>query len=131
MKRLLFLFFLALTWDNVVAEEYPFLNIEQANGDVTTYESTGVKFTFADGKLIVNQNGSQTSFTLTDLSKMYFSTTSGINSIDQEDEKSYDVISISGVKLGKFQDLSDMQNKLEKGVYIIKKGQQKYKITVK
>lgn len=131
MKRLLFLFILALTWDNVVAEEYPFLNIEQANGDVTTYESTGVKFTFADGKLIVNQNGSQTSFTLTDLSKMYFSTTSGINSIDQEDEKSYDVISISGVKLGKFQDLSDMQNKLEKGVYIIKKGQQKYKITVK
>lgn len=120
-----------MTWDNVVAEEYPFLNIEQANGDVTTYESTGVKFTFADGKLIVNQNGSQTSFTLTDLSKMYFSTTSGINSIDQEDEKSYDVISISGVKLGKFQDLSDMQNKLEKGVYIIKKGQQKYKITVK
>lgn len=131
MKRLLFLFILALTWDNVVAEEYPFLNIEQANGDVTTYESTGVKFTFADGKLIVNQNGSQTSFTLTDLSKMYFSTTSGINSIDQEDEKSYDVISISGVKLGKFQDLSDMQNKLEKGVYIIKKGLQKYKITVK
>ena len=131
MKRLLFLFILALTWDNVVAEEYPFLNIEQANGDVTTYESPGVKFTFADGKLIVNQNGSQTSFTLTDLSKMYFSTTSGINSIDQEDEKSYDVISISGVKLGKFQDLSDMQNKLEKGVYIIKKGQQKYKITVK
>lgn len=131
MKRLLFLLVLVLSWGNSFAEEYPFLNIEQANGTITTIESTGASFTFSDGKLFVTQNGTSTSFTLTDLSKMYFSTTSGIKTIDEEEGNQYDVTSVSGMSIGKFDNLSDIQSKLNKGVYIIKSGQKKFKITVK
>ena len=62
---------------------------------------------------------------------MYFSTTSGIKTIDEEECNQYDVTSISGMSIGKFDNLSDIQSKLNKGVYIIKSGQKKFKITVK
>ena len=131
MKRFVFLLLLALSWGKIVAEEYPFLNIEQANGTVTTFESIGTTFTFKDGKMNVTRNGSSTSISLTDLNKMYFSTTSDIKDIDLQDDKPFTVVSITGVKIGEFDNISDLQNQLKTGVYIIEKGKQKHKIAIK
>lgn len=133
MKRLTLVFLLVLSWGKIVAEEYPFLNIEQTNGTITSILSTGTTFTFSDGKMIVTQNGTSTSYSLTDLSKMYFSKTSvGIQNLEStEKEESFTVISLSGMKMGKFENMSDAHNKLNKGIYIIEKGKQRYKITVK
>ena len=131
MKRFAFLLLLALSWGKIVAEEFPFLNIEQANGTVTTIESIGTTFTFKDGKMTVTQNGSSTSIPLLDLNKMYFSTTSDIKDIDLQDEKPFTVVSITGIKMGEFENISDIQNQLKTGVYIIEKGKQKLKIAIK
>lgn len=131
MKRFAFLLLLALSWGKIVAEEFPFLNIEQANGTVTTIESIGTTFTFKDGKMTVTQNGSSTFIPLLDLNKMYFSTTSDIKDIDLQDEKPFTVVSITGIKMGEFENISDIQNQLKTGVYIIEKGKQKLKIAIK
>ena len=131
MKRFAFLLLLALSWGKIVAEEFPFLNIEQANGTVTTIESIGTTFTFKDGKMTVTQNGSSTFIPLLDLNKMYFSTTSDIKDIDLQDDKPFTVVSITGIKMGEFENISDIQNQLKTGVYIIEKGKQKLKIAIK
>ena len=131
MKRFVFLVLLALTWGKIVASDYPFLNIEQVNGTITTLESTGLTITFSDGKLIATQNGSSTSFSLTDLNKMYFGTTSGIKLFESDNDQSFTVYNISGTKMGEFKNSSDIYNKLSKGIYIVEKNGKSYKLSVK
>lgn len=131
MKRFVFLVLLALTWGKIVASDYPFLNIEQTNGAITTLESTGLTITFTDGKMIASQNGSSTTFSLTDLNKMFFGTTNGVKLLESENEKSFTVYNISGIKIGEFENTSDINNKLNKGIYIVEKGGKSYKLSVK
>lgn len=131
MKRFVFLVLLALTWGKIVASDYPFLNIEQTNGTITTLESTGLTITFTDGKMIASQNGSSTTFSLIDLNKMYFGTTNGVKLLELENEKSFTVYNISGIKIGEFENSSDINNKLNKGIYIVEKGGKSYKLSVK
>lgn len=131
MKRFVFLVLLALTWGKIVASDYLFLNIEQTNGTITTLESTGLTITFTDGKMIASQNGSSTTFSLIDLNKMYFGTTNGVKLLESENEKSFTVYNISGIKIGEFENSSDINNKLNKGIYIVEKGGKSYKLSVK
>lgn len=131
MKRFVFLVLLALTWGKIVASDYPFLNIEQTNGAITTLESTGLTITFTDGKMVASQNGSSTTFSLTDLNKMFFGTTNGVKLLESENEKSFTVYNISGIKIGEFENTSDINNKLNKGIYIVEKGGKSYKLSVK
>lgn len=131
MKRFVFLVLLALTWGKIVASDYPFLNIEQTNGAITTLESTGLTITFTDGKMVASQNGSSTTFSLIDLNKMYFGTTNGVKLLESENEKSFTVYNISGIKIGEFENTSDINNKLNKGIYIVEKGGKSYKLSVK
>ena len=87
-------------------------------------------FALSWGKIVAEEYPS-TSISLTDLNKMYFSTTSDIKDIDLQDDKPFTVVSITGVKIGEFEKISDLQNQLKTGVYIIEKGKQKHKIAIK
>ena len=55
------------------ADDYPYLTFETADGTKVSVAAADLTLTISDGKLVVN-NGAQ-SFTLTELSKMYFSST--------------------------------------------------------
>ena len=105
------------------AEDYPYLTFELTDGTKASVPAASLTLTINGTTLTA---GSQ-SFTLTNLSKMYFTTTNmstGIKSIENGeltiDSEIYD---LQGHKVTKAQ--------MKKGVYIIKTKEKSYKIVVK
>lgn len=132
MKRFVLLVALMATvLANVMADEYPFLTFEQTNGTTTTIAATGTTITFKNGNLIATQNGETKTIALTDLNKMYFSTTSAVRNMYAEEESDYEIYSIEGCKMGTYKNLSDAQAILKQGIYVVKKSGKTYKTTIK
>ena len=107
----------------VQAEDYPYLTFELIDGTKASVPAASLTLTINGTTLTT---GSQ-SFELTNLSKMYFSTSNmstGIKSIDNGeltiDNEIYD---LQGHKVTKAQ--------MKKGVYIVKTKEKTYKIAVK
>jgi len=116
------------------AYEYPYLVFLNNEGTATTLSVESLSITVSDGKLVAtNVNGSQT-FSLSDLSKMFFSKTTdltGINEMGTAYEEEVEVYTTGGVALGKFNNISAANASLKKGIYVIKNSQKTYIIAVK
>ena len=105
------------------AEDYPYLTFELTDGTKASVPAASLTLTINGTTLTA---GSQ-SFTLTNLSKMYFTTTNmstGIKSIENgeltNDSEIYD---LQGHKVTKAQ--------MKRGVYIVKTKSRTYKMVVK
>ena len=111
----------------VQAEDYSYLTFETADGTKVSVPASSLKLSISGTTLTA---GDQT-FTLSDLSKMYFSasdesSTSGIESIDYSqltDDNSTVIYDLRGHRLTKEQ--------MRKGAYIVKTKERTYKIIVK
>ena len=116
--------------------DYPYLMFQTADGTTTAVASSNLTITFSDGKLIATDanNGIQT-FTLTDLSKMFFSATADVTGIEEteaeEDDEAVEVFTTTGISLGKFENMKEAQSKLERGIYVMKSKSRTLKIAVK
>lgn len=100
------------------AEGYPFLTVQHSDGSQQSFASTGLVITFNDGNMVVSQNGTKTTLALSDLSKMFFSTTSGIQQTENEPatKSSEDIYDLSGRKII---NQSASLKTLPKGIYIV------------
>ena len=107
----------------VLAEEYPYLTFELTDGTKASVSTASLTLTINGTTLTT---GSQ-SFTLTNLSKMYFSTSAestGIETITSATlDEATDIYDLQGHKVTKDQ--------MKKGVYIVKTKEKTYKIAVK
>ena len=105
------------------AEEYPYLTFELTDGTKASIPTASLTLTINGTTLTT---GSQ-SFTLTNLSKMYFSTTNMSTGIETITTATIDdataIYDLQGHKVTKEQ--------MKKGVYIIKTKEKTYKIAVK
>lgn len=127
---------LLMVWGSALvaqAEDYPYLTFEMTDGAKVSVSVESLKLSFSETTLTA---GSQT-FTISNLSKMYFTTTSetttGIEyidnlSIDRLLSKDDEVYDLSGKRV-----LSGTSSnaKLKRGVYIIKSKDGISKIAVK
>ena len=88
----------------------------------------------SNGKLVaMNANGSQT-FSLTDLSKMYFTRQADLNDINQissSKDEQIEVFTIDNICLGKYLNINEAKASLKPGLYIMKNKQKSYKIVIK
>ena len=112
MKGLLFsLAFLAVSF-TAHADSYAFLTFETTEAKKVSVPTSSLTFTISGATL---KAGKQ-SFILTNLSKMYFTTsdmTTGINAINiTENDKDLEVYDLNGRKMN--------GNQLPKGVYVVK-----------
>ena len=102
---------------------YTYLTFEMTDGTKVSVATSSLTLTFSGNTLTV---GSQT-FTLSDLSKMYFSTsnesTTGIEEIASLDDEDAEIYDLQGHQIQKEQ--------MRKGVYIIKTKNRTRKILVK
>jgi len=133
MKRTILSFCLAAAFVSVAADDYDYLVFQTSDGSEQAVSVSNLKLTFANGALTAtNSDGSQT-FTLTDLSKMYFSdSATGISAVTANDgDESVEVYSVAGVRMGSFSFLSDAKSQLRQGVYVIKSNGKNLKISVK
>lgn len=115
------------------AYEYPYLTFEQADGTLQTVSVESLVLTFTDGKLIATNADGTLSLPLTDLSKMFFSTsgTTGITAEELNADEEVEVYSASGILMGKYDNLEAARQSLHRGIYIIKTNQSTKKITIK
>jgi len=126
MKKTLLLFLMAMMGTmGMKAADYPYLTFELTDGTKASVSvSSDVAMTFSGSTLTI---GSET-FTLTNLSKMYFSTsdetTTGISALETADSNEIEAIyNLQGHKVSRDQ--------MQRGVYIVKTKKGTSKITVK
>jgi hypothetical protein len=107
----------------VQADDYPYLTFETADGTKTSVSSSSLTITIQNGKLIAGSN----EFNLTDLSKMYFSTSDETTGIEELNfttlDDAVDIYDLQGRKVNKDQ--------MRRGVYVIKTRQGTRKVNVK
>ena len=113
----------------VQAEDYAYLTFETTDGAKASVAVEGLTLSISETTLTV---GTQ-SFTLTNLSKMYFSTTdestTGISEVMKADlNEATEIYDLSGKKIV---NSKSSNSKLPRGVYVIKTKQGTFKLNVK
>ncbi|MDO4929960.1 MAG: hypothetical protein Q4E59_02380 [Bacteroidales bacterium] len=83
MKRITLLLLFALTAVlGTTAQSLSYLTFRTADGTEQSLTAVGLKLTFSDGQLVATGNDGTTTFSLTDLSSMFFSeTVTGISNV--------------------------------------------------
>jgi len=124
MKKGLLLLLMMMGTLSIQADEYSYLTFETTEGNKVSISVSGLSISISGTTLTV---GSQ-SFTLTNLSKMYFSTsnetTTGINELTSADlNEATEIYDLRGVKVRKDQ--------LKRGVYIVKTKNGTFKVNMK
>ena len=134
MKKLVFTMLMMAGILQAKAYDYPYLVFQNSEGTATFFAVESLSITINDGKLVAtNADGSQT-FSLSDLSKMFFSKTTeitGINDINTNGSQEVEVFTTGGVKLGMFESITSAKTSLKPGIYVIKNSQKTYRIAVK
>ena len=123
MKKIVFIMMALVGALTVQAEEYTYLTFETTDGAKASVDVSSLA-------LIINGNtltaGSQT-FTLSNLSKMYFSNTNETTAIEEITtatlDEAADIYDLQGHKVTKEQ--------MKRGVYIVKTKSKTYKMIVK
>jgi len=131
-KMVCFLMVLMAIVQSSFADDYSYLTFQNADGTVKSVSVSSLTLTFANGTLTaVNSNGTY-AFTLTDLSKMYFtSDPTSIPGVIPSKEEAVEVYTLTGISLGKYSSLSEAQEQLEGGVYVVKSGDETFKMMKK
>lgn len=108
---------------SAMAEDYPYLTFETANGTKTSISTASLTINIQDGKLMA---GSM-ELTLSDLSKMYFSTSDETTGIEEVNiatlDDTADIYDLQGRKVSRDQ--------MRRGVYVIKTKNGTRKVNVR
>ena len=123
MKKFLLIMMALVGALTVQAEEYAYLTFETTDGEKASVAVSSLTLTINGNTLTA---GSQT-FTLSNLSKMYFSNTNETTAIEE----------ITSATLDEAADIYDLQGhkvtkeQMKRGVYIVKTKSRTYKMIVK
>ena len=126
MKRILLSLLCVIGVTIAKAYDYNYLVFQTANGTSTSVDVKDLTITINGTSLVVTNS----SGTLSDLSKMYFSSTAGITDISSDKNQEVEIYSPSGMFVGKFDNLLSAQKQLDKGIYIVKSDNQTSKINI-
>ena len=123
MKKIVIIMMALVGALTVQAEEYAYLTFETTDGAKASVDVSSLTLTVSGNTLTA---GSQT-FTLSNLSKMYFSNTSETTAIEEITtatlDEAADIYDLQGHKVTKDQ--------MKRGVYIVKTKSKTYKMIVK
>lgn len=123
MKKILFLLTILVGTLTAQADSYSYLTFETTDGAKASVDVSSLTLTVSGNTLTA---GSQT-FTLSNLSKMYFSNTSETTAIEEITtatlDEAADIYDLQGHKVTKEQ--------MKRGVYIVKTKSKTYKMIVK
>ncbi len=108
------------------AYDYPYLAFQTTDGTVTTVSVASLSITVGNGQLIATNSEGSTTFTLSQLSKMYFSTegSTGISAVDGSSSATTKVV----------YDLQGRQvrpDEMKSGIYVVKSNVGTRKVSVR
>jgi len=112
---------------------YNYLVFTTRDGTEKAITVENLKLSFVDGQLVVDNGVESQTYSLTSLSKMFFSesTVDGIVETVINGNEDVDVFTVSGIWMGKFGNVDDAKKSLQRGVYVLKQGKTTSKIAIK
>ena len=135
MKNILILILAFTTSLMTYANDYTYNYLVFTSQDGTEKAITveNLKMSFVDGQLVVDNGVESQTYSLTSLSKMFFSenTVDGIVETVINGNEDVDVFTVSGIWMGKFGNVDDAKKSLQRGVYVLKQGKTTSKIAIK
>lgn len=134
MKKVFFALLLAVQTASAELYDYPYVAFQTTDGIVKTISVSSLSLTVSDGVLIATSDDGAESFTLSDLSKMYFTTEAAVTKVqnaESTDTSGVEVTSLAGVFYGTFPSVEAARQSLPAGMYIVKNSKETFKIAVK
>ena len=136
MKKSLLLFFamMGLTATQADNYDYPYLVFQQSDGTVQSVAVESLVLTIDNGQLVATNASGTQSFTLSQLSQMYFATNvTAIGEVETATitDQPVEVFTLAGTAVGKFENISQAKAALSKGIYVVKSESQTLKIAVR
>ncbi|MCR5037699.1 MAG: hypothetical protein K6A73_10350 [Bacteroidales bacterium] len=131
MKKVLLTFIAMLAMLSVRADEYPYMIFQTTDGTIHAMAVESLSMEISNGQLVASNNEESKTFTLTDLSRMFFCTDStGIEEVFSDDAGEVTVFTVMGVFVGKYPNANDAVKVLDGGVYLLKTKYNTIKIAV-
>ena len=135
MKNILILILAFTTSLMTYANDYTYnyLVFTTQDGTEKAIAVENLKLSFVNGQLVVDNGVESQTYSLTSLSKMFFSesTVDGIVETVINGNEVVDVFTVSGIWMGKFENVDDAKKSLQRGVYVLKQGKTTSKIAIK
>lgn len=135
MKNILILILTFTTSLMTYANDYTYnyLVFTTQDGTEKAIAVANLKLSFVNGQLVVDNGVESQTYSLTSLSKMFFSesTVDGIVETVINGNEVVDVFTVSGIWMGKFGNVDDAKKSLQRGVYVLKQGKTTSKIAIK
>lgn len=119
------------------ADDYPYLTFRTSNGEEVSVATSSLVITFENGNMVATTDGTPLTISLADLSKMFFSAdATGIDEVTTKDglenaDEPVEVFTLTGISVGKYENLNQAKSTLQKGIYVVKGSSQTLKIAVK
>lgn len=112
---------------------YNYLVFTTQDGMEKAIAVENLKLSFVNEQLVVDNGVESQTYSLTSLSKMFFSdnTVDGIVETVINGNEDVDVFTVSGIWMGKFGNVDDAKKSLQRGVYVLKQGKTTSKIAIK
>lgn len=127
MKRILFMLTMLSVMSLTCAADYtyPYITFVKADGQSMTFSASGITMTPQSGVLTVNSDSGTETFTISELSKMYFSqdTPDAITAVNDAENTNGKVqlYTVSGQYIGQYASVSAAQKAMQQGVvYVVK-----------
>ncbi len=132
MKKILFLLCCVVSSLHASADDYNYLVFTATDGTETSFATGRLKITFSDGMLVASNADGTQRFVITDLSKMYFSsTTTAVGHVETAvNDAPVTVYTVTGVKLGVFDSADAARQQLKSGIYLFKTKLETHKTIV-
>lgn len=135
MKNILILILAFTTSLMTYANDYTYnyLVFTSQDGTEKAIAVESLKLSFVNGQLVVDNGVENQTYSLTSLSKMFFSenTVDGIVETVINGNEDVDVFTVSGIWMGNFGNVDDAKKSLQRGVYVLKQGKTTSKIAIK
>ncbi len=132
MRKLLAIALLALVFLPMKAGDYKYLVMQTTSGELTFLSTEQLTMTIEDGQLTAKSTAAGQAFTLSDLDRMYFSTTANsISNATIPHNAEGEIFTATGARIGKYKNLTTACKTLKKGIYIVKTKSSTHKIIVK
>ncbi len=102
-----------------------------SDGDIVM-SSSGMIITFDNGYLVAANEEEKRSFSLSDVTKFYFTTeATGITTLEADSTEPVTVYTLTGQQMGTFAAGDNLQGRLGKGTYVVKGNNTSKKLIVR
>lgn len=133
MRKTVIILFTLLGIATIQAEDYPYMMFQTNDGNVLTMASASLTITFSDGNMVASNGSESKTVALTDLNKMFFASNPASVETTQTEEvnEPVEVFTVTGISVGKYENIQQVQATLERGIYVVKGKNKTLKIVVK